>query len=133
MATKKPLKASADVLGAMIDEAWTLREKRLTLTREADAIEAREKELKATIEGTLRDMKLDGAKGHQAVAAIKRTLVAQITDEDAYLKWASLKANRDCLKVGVVGEAYRERIAAKVKVPGVEPFTKEDLSLTKAK
>jgi len=124
--------AKAPDLGAMIDKVWRLRAERLAAQKVIDKAEEEEKALKQVISETLREAKLEGAKGLTATAAFKRTTVAQVTDEDALLAWGKLKANRDCIKVGVVSEAWRLRLAEGVEVPGVESFFKVELSLTKA-
>ena len=119
-------------LGKLIDTTWELRAKRLAAQRAVDAMEAEEKALNEQIGEALRKAKLDGGKGKAATAAFRRTQVAQVVDEDALLAWGKLKANRDVIKVGVVGEAWRARLADGVKVPGVETFLKEQVVLTKA-
>lgn len=120
-------------LGKLIDQTWELRAKRLAAQRAVDAMEEEEKALNEQIGEALRASKLDGAKGKAATAAFRRTQVAQVVDEDALLAWGKLKANRDVIKVGVVGEAWRARLADGVKVPGVEAFLKEQVVLTKVK
>jgi hypothetical protein len=119
-------------LGAMIDSVWEMREKRLAAQRDVDRLAESEQEARALIGEMLRKAKLQGGKGKLATAAFRRTQVAQVTDEDAFIAWGKLKANRDCLKAGVVGKAWRLRVAAGETVPGVEAFLKEEVTLAKA-
>jgi hypothetical protein len=124
--------APADNLGAMIDRAWTYRAARLEAQRDVDRLKEKEDEMHAEIGAALRKAKLQGGKGVLASAGFRRTQVAQVVDEEAFLAWGKLKANRDCLKAGVVGEAWRLRLAEGVEVPGVEAFLKETVVLSKA-
>ena len=119
-------------LGELIDSVWEMRQKRLTAQREVDKLEEEEKTARAEIGVLLRVGKLEGGKGKLATAAFRRTTVAQVVDEEAFLKWAMKKANRDCLKVGVIGEAWRLRLAEGDAAPGVDKFTKEEVVLSKA-
>lgn len=119
-------------LGALIDEYYAARELRLELDRKSKKMAEDEAGLKKALMQALHEAKLEGAKGQLATAAFRRTIVAQVTDEDALLEWGKKKANRHAIKVSVVGEAFRAIIAEGQAVPGVEGFTKEDISLSKA-
>jgi hypothetical protein len=119
-------------LGAMIDNVWEMRQRRLAAQREVDRLKEAEEDAHALIGEALRKAKLQGGKGELATAAFRRTQVAQVVDEEAFMAWGKLKANRDCLKATVVAQAWRLRLAEGIEVPGVEPFLKETVVLTKA-
>lgn len=119
-------------LGKLIDMAYRQRDARLKMEREAAELKASEDEMKAEIAARLRSGKLESAKGKEGVASFRRSVVANIVDEEAFLAWARKPANRDVLKVGVVLEAWRARRGDGIAVPGTEPFAKEDLTLSKA-
>jgi hypothetical protein len=59
--------------------------------------------------------------------------VPTIVDHIKFFAYASKKANWDLLKKGVSTEAWRERLEAKKAVPGVEPFNRVGLSVTRIK
>jgi hypothetical protein len=122
--------AALKSLSAKIDALFNLRAKRLEAQRAVDKQKDEEDALNAEVLDALRAAKLDGAKAEVAVAAIRRLPVATVTDEAAFMAWAVKAPNRDCLKVGIVGEAWRERHAAGVKVPGVESYVKETLTVS---
>jgi hypothetical protein len=111
-------------IAALIDEALALREQMNGLKERDDALR---KAILAELQATSTDV----VETPRAAAKIRRITVAQVDDEPAFLKWALLKANRDTLKVGVVGDAWRARLTAGVKVPGVTSFTREDLHIVK--
>jgi hypothetical protein len=120
-------------LADLIDNYAAARDLRLKAQHAVDDMAEKEGTLKSRVMDALRAEKLDGAKGKKATVAFRRSIVAQLVDEAKFLKWANTAGNLDCLKIGVVGEAYRARLTAGVKVPGVESFTKEDLSVTPIK
>jgi hypothetical protein len=116
--------AKQNSLAGLIDKALALREQMNELKAEDEAV-------RKLISAALAESGAESAEGREAVAKIRRITVAQVDDEPAFLKWALLKANRDTLKVGVVGDAWRARVTAGVKVPGVASFTREDLHIIK--
>lgn len=112
-----------------VDYLYAVRTERLAAQHAVDLLEEREKTIRANIEKLLRDAKLDGYAGEHARAYFQRLQVPQLTDDEAFLKWASQKKNRDVLKVGINNEAWRARLADGVKVPGTEAFLKETLAV----
>lgn len=112
-----------------VDHLYALRTERLAAQHAVDLLEEREKAIRANIENLLRDAKLDGHAGKHARAYFQRIQVPQLVDDEVFLKWASRKANRDVLKVGVNNEAWRARLADGVTVPGTEAFLKETLAV----
>lgn len=114
----------------LIDSCWATRQKRMALAKEVEALEKNEKLMRDDIGMMLRAAKLDNAQGAVATGFVKRTSVATIIDEDKFLKWGALKANRDVLRVGVVTEGWRARLISGVKVPGVDTYLREDIVVT---
>lgn len=127
------MKKSEKELGQLVDHLGTLRASRLKAQHAVDRMKEDEEKLGTTLAAALREAKLDGCRGVVASACFKRLQVAQIVDEDAFTEWALKKKNRDVLKVSVVGEAWRVRLADGVKVPGVTAFLKESLTVTEVK
>jgi hypothetical protein len=122
-AKTKP-KAKAPGIGALINES-------LALSEQMNALKARNDELRKAILAELKATDTEIVETPRATAKLRRTTVAQIDDEPAFLEWALLDGNRDMLKVGVVGDAWRARRTSGVEVPGVTSFTREDLYLVK--
>ena len=123
-------KLSVDALGALIDHCWSLRSARLAAQRDVDTMKEFEDAMTVEVGEALRAAKLDGAKGKAGSASIKRSVVPSIVDEAAFFAWGSKKANYDCMKVGIVAEAWRLRVAEGVLAPGTEKFTKETVTVT---
>lgn len=62
-----------------------------------------------------------------------QSMVPTIVDRLKFFAYAARKANWDLLKNGVSTEAWRERMEAKKVVPGVEPFNRVGISVTRLK
>ena len=120
-------------LATLIDDLILTREQRLMAQRTVDGMKEQEDALKADVVKELHKQKLDGAKGGNGMVSFKRLNVPQLVDEAKFLKWALKDENRDCMKVAVFAEGWRARLTAGVKVPGVDTFIKEDLTVTPAK
>ena len=74
---------------------------------------------------------LNGAKGDIATAAVKRDTVLNVTDWDSLRDWIVKTKSWDVLRKQPSSTAIKERWANKEEIPGVEPFVKVSLSLTK--
>jgi hypothetical protein len=129
------LSPDLEVLGAKVDTLITQQEQRLGLQRRVKTMKEDEDELALEIVKLLHDMKLDGAKGNAGSVGFRRLNVPQLVDETAFLKWvqARMQERKDMLKIGINNEAWRERVADGVKVPGVEGFVKETLGVYPSK
>lgn len=119
-------------LSTLIDQTYTVRAKRLGAQHMVDDMKDEEAGLTKRIMELLRDAKLEGAHGKKGRATINRTFVPTLTDADEFLKWGKKKGNEDMLKIGVDAAAWRARVAEGVKVPGVESFCRESISIGKA-
>jgi hypothetical protein len=118
-------------IGAAIDLLYTLRATRIEKERLIEAEKATETALKEHILANFASSELDGAKGKLATASIKESTQANITDWEAYLKWAQKKDPSAVQKrVGIT--ALREHWDNEEVVPGVEKVVTKELSLTKA-
>jgi hypothetical protein len=74
---------------------------------------------------------IEGARGNIATASITRSTQADVTDWDAYVRWAAKKdPSAVQRRVGIT--ALREHWDNGEKVPGVQPVVVEKLSVTKA-
>lgn len=119
-------------IGACIDAMYETRAKRLELQRQADAMKAIETQYEEHILNSFDKDELKGAKGDVATAGIIRKTVYEIKDWPTFTEYVSETKQWDLLQKRVGATACAERFANNEEVPGVEPFTKITLSLTKA-
>jgi hypothetical protein len=120
-------------LGACIDQLQLMRKDRQAQEKLVKEMKAREDKLEEHIIEKLKMQKLDGAKGKRATAAIQKKTVAQVTDWEALFDYIMDKDAFELIQRRVNNKAYLERLDAKQRIPGVEPFHYEDLSLTTLK
>ena len=118
-------------LGACVDLAYQLRQKRQAAQKAVDALAEDENELKEFILATFDKGSLDGAKGKLATAGVVRKTVATVNDWEAVYKYIAKNKAFELLQQRISDSAYRERLEAKEVVPGIEPFVAISLSLTK--
>lgn len=122
-------------LGACIDLAYELREKRLSRQREVEAelaeMKADEKALKDHIINTFTKSEIDGAKGSVCSASITRVVYPKVTDWDKVYAYILKTKEFDLLEKRMGKLAFRERYDSGVKIPGTEAYEDVDLSLTK--
>jgi len=134
MATKKtevkPIKFPKK-LGTCIDAAYAMRAERLMVQHEVDDMKQTETQWFNHIIDSFSKDEIEGAKGETAVAAIKRQTVVNITNWEELLAWIIKKKRFDLLQKSVSTEGIKELWDSKIEVPGVEPFQKVSLSLTK--
>lgn len=118
-------------IGASIDLLYTMRTQRLLEQKKIEDMQLKESALKDHIMSNFAKADLDGAKGKVATASIKRSVQADITDWEAYLKWCVKKGAYSCVQKRAGITALREHWDNKEHVPGVEQMVVDDLSLTK--
>lgn len=122
-------------LGACIDLAYTSRAERIEYQREVDGtlakMRANEQALEDHIINTFSKADIEGAKGSLASASITRAVYPKVVDWDK--AWAFIVKYKayDLMERRMAKVAFRERHGAGIAIPGVEPFEKMDLSLTK--
>ena len=119
-------------IGACIDLCYDLRAKRLEIEKKADTLKEEQKGLEEHIIQTFDKTDIDGAKGSKATAAITRTTVPSIIDYAAFAAYILKTKQLDLLERRASKSACQARWDDKVVVPGVEPFVKIGLSLTKS-
>lgn len=118
-------------LGATIDLLFQLREERRGHEAEIRKIKEQEDALEAHLMNNFEKSGLDGAKGKSAVAALKHSTVADVTDWDSYYAYIAKKKAWDLLQRRPSITALRARWDDGEMVPGVEPKEIVTLSLTK--
>ena len=120
-------------LTRLLNKANDIRQQRLAAQRAVDDMKTEEDLLTQKLTTILRTEKLEAFGTAKANVTLKRSIVPTLVDEAALLQWARRPGNEDVLKVGVVAAAWKLRVAAGVKVPGVDTFTKESVSVTPVK
>lgn len=118
-------------IGLCIDMLYEMRAERLAAQKQVDSMKKDEAALEEHILKVFGKSELNGAKGSVATAAIKTIRTANLTDWDAFVAWVAKTKSWDCLRKQPAVTAVKERWDDGKEVPGVEPFDKIDLSLTK--
>jgi hypothetical protein len=122
-------------LGACIDMAYNLRAERLAYQREVDekiaALKKKEDEIEDHILQSFDKSEIEGAKGTVASASVSRLTVPSVKDWPKAFKWISKNEAWDLMEKRMARVAYRDRTEAGQSIPGVEPFVKVTLSLTR--
>lgn len=118
-------------IGEIVDLMFQLRETRRELEAQVQAVKDQYAALEEHLRANFDKSKLDGAKGKQALAAIKRTTVADIKDWDAYFQYIAKTKSWDLLQRRPSVTALRLRWDEGKEVPGAESKIVESISLTK--
>jgi hypothetical protein len=80
---------------------------------------------------TFKKSQLDGTRGAGISLAVQRTAVPTLKDWKKFLRYCLRAGNDDLLQRSVNTPAWRERMDAKRAVPGVEPFNRVSLRVTR--
>ena len=117
--------------GEWPDLLHELKEKRLKIQREADAVEAEEKALKEHIVQNLPKSEASGVAGKLYKVAVITKEVPQVKDWDKFYAYMSKTKGYDLLNKALNRGAVEARMEAGKTVPGIEMFTAVTVSLTK--
>lgn len=122
-------------LGACVDLAYRLRAERQEEQAEAEArikvMKEQESALEEHILASFDKSDIEGARGTIATASVTTTIIPTVKDWPEFYKYILKHKAFDLLEKRPARLAYRERLDAGEAVPGVEPFHKKSLSLTK--
>lgn len=134
MATKKAaaLKIPKS-LAQCADLAYELRERRLAIKREMDAVEEQEKAVKEYLINNLPKSQASGVSGKVANAKIERDTVPTVTDKKKFLAHVKKTGDFDLITSSMNARAIKDRWDNKKRVPGIGEFQVVKLSLTKVK
>lgn len=124
--------AFPSTIGGCVDNLYEARAKRLDLQKQVDQMAEVERQYENHILDTFDKSELKGVKGNLATASIKRTTVYQISDWDTFANYVAETKQFDLLRKQPGSRACAERFDAGDSIPGIEPFAKISLSLTKA-
>jgi hypothetical protein len=126
-----PIKLDKAKPGRVVDALYALRTERLQLQGVVEDMKAEEQRVKDWLIDTLPKADLTKLAGKQASASLTRTTQADIKDWKKLFGYCQKTGDFDLLQKRVSIEAVRERWDNGVELPGVERFTRLDLSLTK--
>lgn len=129
-ASKKPIKLPRTP-GECADLLWQLREVKRRMEAEAAAVSKTIHELEAHTLEVLHGAHLEGARGRTGQVSRKVSLVPSVKDWDAVYAWVTKKKALDLFERRLSVTAWRERLEARVVVPGVEAFQRITLHVTK--
>lgn len=103
------------------------------LTAKLQPLADEEKKLREHMITSFKKTELRGANGSGLSTTILETPVPVLKDWKKFLAFCKRKGNDDLLKSSVATKAWRERIDAGKKVPGVEVFNAVSLRVTQVK
>jgi hypothetical protein len=124
-------------LGECIDLAYTKREERLQLQRQAKELEKFEDALNEHVLQMFTETDLNGAKGQICTAAIMKSEKPVIDSDDPeawdkYLLYVKEHNAFELLHKRITQTAVMDRLSNGEQIPGIKVITETKLSLTKA-
>lgn len=126
MRTKNP-----KTIGSIIDSMAKLRDERRILSKQDDELKAKYDELQTELIAQLQSQGTVQGSSTKYTAAITQSEVFNITDFDAWVKFATKNKLTHAFYKQVSAPSVREFVALKGRVPdGLEAFTKVGVSLT---
>lgn len=118
-------------LGACADKLFELRNKRLTMQKEVDAVAAEETALKNYIIENLPKSEASGVAGKLARVTVVTKQIPQVKDWDVFYKYVKKTGSFDLMQKRLTDAAIKERWEAGKEVPGVEHFNAVSVSINK--
>lgn len=119
-------------IGGCIDALYKARAERLALSKKVDEAKAVEAMFEDHILNTFNKSDLEGAKGELATASIKRSTVYQLEDWPTFIAYVSEQKAWELLRKQPGSTACKEHFENGQPIPGIKPYQKIDLSITKA-
>lgn len=120
-----------EALGACADRLYEIRQQRLALQKDIDALAAEETALKEHLIATLPKSDASGIAGKLCRVAIVTKAVPQVEDWDVLYKHIKRTGQFDLMQRRLVDAAVKERWDVGKKVPGVGYYTVVSVSLNK--
>lgn len=116
-------------VGTVIDRAHRAREAYRKAASVAEALKKKLDEQEDEVLRALQEARIDMGRGKLGSASIVKTDLPQADDWVEIYSWIIKHKAPELLQRRISGEAYRERIAAGEKVPGVTIFTRTSVRL----
>lgn len=118
-------------IGRCADLYHEVRDLRLAMQKETEAVEAREKEIKQHIIDNLSKSDDTGAAGLKYRAQIVMKVSPKIADWGVFTSWIRKNDRFDLLHKRVNDAGIKEIWAEREAVPGIEKVNVPDVSITK--
>lgn len=118
-------------MGACADRLYELRNKRLAMQKEVDAVASEESALKEHIINTLPKSEASGVAGKLARVTVVTKQVPQVEDYDKFYAFVKKTGSFDLLQKRLSDAAIKERWEAGKEVPGVKAFNAVSVSINK--
>lgn len=118
-------------LGACADKLFELRNKRLAMQKEVDAVAAEETALKNHIIENLPKSEASGVAGKLARVTVVTKQIPQVKDWDTFYKYVKKTGSFDLMQKRLTDAAIKERWEAGKEIPGVEHFNAVSVSINK--
>lgn len=118
-------------LGACADKLFELRNKRLAMQKDVDAVAAEETALKNHIIENLPKSEASGVAGKLARVTVVTKQIPQVKDWDAFYKYVKKTGSFDLMQKRLTDAAIKERWEAGKEIPGVEHFNAVSVSINK--
>lgn len=118
-------------LDELIDKLFDLREQRRELDQKVAAVNEQIEEHKLQLLDRFRETGTDYARGSLASATRTEMQVPKIEDWGKVSQWVMENNGLYLLHRRVSAGPWKELLDAGTEVPGIEPFTKIDISLRK--
>lgn len=115
------------------DLAYTLREERYAIQRQAKEVAEKEALLREHIIQNLPKSQASGVSGKVANAKVETDTVPMFTDKAKFLAYVKKTGDFDLMTTGMNASAVKARWENKKKVPGIGETQIVKLSLTKVK
>jgi hypothetical protein len=115
------------------DLAYTLREERYAIQRQAKEVAEKEALLREHIIQNLPKSQASGVSGKVANAKVETDTVPTFTDKAKFLAYVKKTGDFDLMTTGMNASAVKARWENKKKVPGIGETQIVKLSLTKVK
>lgn len=125
--------ASSTKIGGLLDELWKKSQEIDKLNAKVKVLEGEYTALEDKILKGFNKSDIDGASGKYCKVSVNRRTVPTIKDFKAFFNFVVRNRAMELLQHRINSTAWAERMEAGKKVPGVEPFEKVSLSMTKRK
>lgn len=118
-------------IGACADLLYKIRQERLKLQKEVEALEAQEHELREHIIATLPKSEASGVQGKVARVSVVTKDIPQVKDWNVFYEYVRKNKAFDLLQRRLADKAVKDRLEDGKKLPGVELFRATTVSLNK--
>lgn len=124
MATKRPM-----TIGALADTLYAKREAKRSLEAQIKELDEEIKDLTEAAMAAMDAQNTTKAEGRKASLSISSNVVANVVDWDLVWPWVAKNKAFYMIQKRMNDTSYRELLDMGKSVPGVQPFTKRNLSV----